>query len=198
MFSNWFRQSTLDPLSVSMTGVKLADRVLVVGCSDPRLIAALGVKAGLTGRACAIDEDAARTAEAGRIALKEGALIETFTAPYQAMPFEPASFDVVVVRDALLPAAATALLPATVAALLNEILRLLRPGGRCMVIETSQRRASGGLAAVFGSREPSEASAESQALNAALTSVGFVAVRTLAEREGLLFVEGANRVRNGE
>ena len=43
----WFKTSTLDPLSVSMAGAKLGDRVLVVGCSDPRLIAALAAKAGL-------------------------------------------------------------------------------------------------------------------------------------------------------
>jgi ubiquinone/menaquinone biosynthesis C-methylase UbiE len=187
MFRNWFRESTLEPLSVSMAGVKLADRVLVVGCSDPRLIAALAAKSGLTGRACAIDEDARRVEDAGRIALKEGALVETFTAPLHTMPFEAGSFDVVVLRDVMHA------LEARAPAVLAEVLRLLRPGGRCMVIEGSQRRAAGGLSAVFGSREPSEESAESQALNATLKSVGFVAVRTLAEREGLLFVEGANR-----
>ena len=33
----WFRTTALDPLSVSMAGVKLGDRVLIVGCSDPPL-----------------------------------------------------------------------------------------------------------------------------------------------------------------
>ena len=35
MFNKWFRPPALDPLSVSMSGVKLGDRVLVIGCSDP-------------------------------------------------------------------------------------------------------------------------------------------------------------------
>lgn len=184
MLGNWFRQSTIEPLSVSMAGVKLADRVLVMGGSDPRLIAALAIKAGLTGRACAIDEEKARTEEAERIALKEGALIEAFTASYRSMPFDAAAFDVVVLRD--LPQSREP-------ALLTEVLRVLRPGGRAMVIENSQQ-GRGGLAAVFGgSREPSEESAESRALNTALKSAGFGAVRTLAERDGLIFVEGANR-----
>jgi ubiquinone/menaquinone biosynthesis C-methylase UbiE len=186
MFANWFRQSTLEPLSVSMAGVKLGDRVLIVGCSDPRLIATLGAKAGLTGRACALDEDSRAAEAAERVALKEGALIETFTAPYHAMPFEAGSFDLVLLRDVM-----TAL-DTRGAAVLAEVLRVLRPGGRCLVVESS-RRGGSGLSAVFGSRDTTEESAESKALNAALKSVGFVAVRTLAEREGLLFVEGANR-----
>jgi ubiquinone/menaquinone biosynthesis C-methylase UbiE len=186
MFKNWFRPSTLDPLSVSMAGVKLADRVLIIGCSDPRLIAALGAKAGLTGRACALDDDSGRVDQAARVALKEGVLIETFTAPLDATPFDPGSFDLVVLRDVVHA------LETRAPAVLTHVLRVLRPGGRCLVIERSQR-SSGGLSAVFGSREPTEESAESRAVNAALKSAGFVAVRTLAERDGLMFVEGANR-----
>lgn len=186
MFTKWFRPSTLDPLSVSMAGVKLADRVLIVGCSDPLLIAALAAKSGLTGRACALDENAGRAEEAGRIALKEGALVETFAAPFDAMPFERGSFDLVVLRDVV------SALATRTPAMLTEVLRVLRPGGRCLVVE-SNRRAASGLAAVFGSRESSEESADSRALNTALKSAGFGAIRTLAERDGLIFVEGANR-----
>jgi ubiquinone/menaquinone biosynthesis C-methylase UbiE len=102
------------------------------------------------------------------------------------MPFEAGSFDLVLLRDVM------AALDTRGAAVLAEVLRVLRPGGRCLIVESSRRGASG-LASVFGSRDTSEESAESKALNAALKSVGFVAVRTLAEREGLLFVEGANR-----
>jgi ubiquinone/menaquinone biosynthesis C-methylase UbiE len=185
MLKNWFRQSTSDPLSVSMAGVKLANRVLIVGCSDPLLIAALAVKAGLTGRACAVDEAAVRANEAERIALKEGALVETFTAPYHALPFEPGSFDVVVVRDVLTTGEGGA------QAMLSEVQRVLRSGGRCLIVATS--RAGRGISAVFGTRKTTEASAEAEALTAALKSVGLVAVRTLAERDALIFVEGANR-----
>ena len=38
-----------------MTGIKLGDRVLILGVSDTALIAALGIKAGLTGRTCIVD-----------------------------------------------------------------------------------------------------------------------------------------------
>ncbi len=161
----WFRRSTLDPLSVSMAGVKLADRVLVVGCSDPLFIAALAAKAGLTGRTCAVDESSSRAADAERIALREGALIESFTAPYHALPFDGESFDVVVLRE----------IPPSPAAVFEQALRLLRGGGRCMVICPAP---PGGA----------------QALLDEFRRAGLVAVRTLAERDGLVFVEAVKRM----
>ncbi len=94
----WFRPAALDPLSVSMAGAKLGDRVLVVGCGDPYLVAGLAAKAGLTGRLCAVDASAQRATEAGRVALKEGALAETSTADPSALPFEAESFDLVVMQ----------------------------------------------------------------------------------------------------
>ena len=33
-----------EPLALSMTGVKLGDRLLVIGANDPQLIAALAIK----------------------------------------------------------------------------------------------------------------------------------------------------------
>src|SRR5579871_5290645 len=57
----FFRKSApTDPLAVTMTGVKLGDRFLAIGLGDPRLTAALAAKAGLTGRACAVDADPVR------------------------------------------------------------------------------------------------------------------------------------------
>ena len=90
----WIRKSTLDPLAVSMSGVKLADRLLVIGCSDPSLIAALGAKVGLTGRACAVDEDPSLVASAAQIAEREGVLIESAPAPGLKVPYPDESFDV--------------------------------------------------------------------------------------------------------
>ena len=53
----WFRSATPhDPLAVTMTGVKLGDRLLVIGCGQAKLVAQLALKPGLTGRACALDE----------------------------------------------------------------------------------------------------------------------------------------------
>ena len=54
-----------ESLAVSMAGIKMGDRLLVLGCGDPVRLAQLAVKTGLTGRACAID---AREAVATRAA----------------------------------------------------------------------------------------------------------------------------------
>ena len=98
----WLKKGApTDSLAVSMSGAKLGDRLLVIGCSDQALIAALGSKAGLTGRACAVDASPDRVAEAARFAEREGALVETATAPEWTLPFDADAFDLVVVRDVL-------------------------------------------------------------------------------------------------
>ena len=165
----WFRQASIDPLSVSMAGAKLGDRVLVVGCGDARLIAALAAKAGLSGRACAVDESPERATEAARVALREGALVETSSSPPTALSFEAASFDLVVLRDAS---------------------RVLRPGGRCMVIDTL---ASAGMAALFSAKETPASPGDSGPTIELLKNQGFVAVRVLAERDGLRFLEAIKK-----
>ena len=180
----WFRPTALDPLSVSMTGVKLGDRVLVVGCGDPRLIAALGAKAGMSGRTCAVDESPDLSTEAGRVALKEGVLIETSAAKPHALGVDRESFDLVVLRDVGTRDRQSR------AVAVQEAWRLLRPGGRCMAIDTLAR--STGVAAMLGGPAPVSADSGAEAIDV-FKAQGFVAVRTLAEREGLRFVEAVKK-----
>ncbi len=183
----WLKKTVpAEPLEVAMSGVKLGDRLLVLGCGDGTLIAQLALKTGLTGRACALDEDAARTARAGRIVEREGALVEMLTAPWTRLPLESAGFDIVVIRDAL---AGVELHQR--AAMVGEVLRVLRPGGRCLVIEGGGR---GGLGALFQGRTGNAEYASSGGASRALTAAGFRAVRPLAERGGLTFVEGVKAV----
>ena len=184
MFRKWFRPTALDPLAVSMTGAKLGDRVLVLGCGDPRLIAALAAKAGLSGRTCAVDESPDLANTAGRVALKEGALIETSSAAPHALAFEGESFDLVVLRDVGTHDRQSR------AAAVQEAWRVLRPGGRCMVIDTLAR--GGGVSALFGGQSGVAASSATEAIDV-LKGQGFVAVRTLAERDGLRFVEAVKK-----
>jgi ubiquinone/menaquinone biosynthesis C-methylase UbiE len=181
----WFRQPSLDPLSVSMAGATLGDRVLVVGCSDARLIAALAAKAGLSGRACAVDESPERVTEAARVALREGALVETSSSPPTALPFDAASFDLVVLRDTL-----ERLERESQMIVAQEALRVLRPGGRCMSIDTL---APAGMASLFSSRETSGSPGDAGPTIDILKTQGFVAVRLLAERDGLRFVEAVKK-----
>jgi len=179
----WFplRKSSEELLAVSMAGIKLGDRLLVVGCADPILIARLAVKTGLTGRAFAVDEQERVVTAAAEIVGREGALIETAPAPWSALPLEADSFDVAIVRD-VLPH-----LDAEVrSGCVREVLRVLRPGGRCLVIDGKGRT---GLATFARGASGATDYASGGGPVHTLTAQGFKAARILAEREGLVFAE---------
>lgn len=172
-----------DSLAVSMAGLKMGDRLLVLGCAEPRLVAALAIKTGLTGRALAVDARPALIEAAAALAPREGALIETAVAPWTALPVENAGFDVAVVHDVF-----GAMPPGDRAACAVEVHRALRPGGRCLVID---RAKSTGLAALAGRGAlPAEYQAAGGACGV-LRSAPFRAVRLLASRDGLDFAEAA-------
>jgi ubiquinone/menaquinone biosynthesis C-methylase UbiE len=175
------RKSANQPLAVSMVGIKLGDRLLFVGCSDPILLAQIAAKTGLTGRAFAVDEREAIATAAGEIASREGALVETATAQWTSLPVDNDSFDVAVVRDVLpnLPAHRRA-------ACVSEVARALRPGGRCLVIDGKVR--TGWSALVRAGSSPVDYGEQGGPVQI-LTSQGFKAARILAEREGLVFAE---------
>ncbi len=170
------------PLALSMAGVRMGDRLLMVGCGDPLLLARLAVKTGLTGRAFAADVRPNLTAEAERLAPLEGALIETATAPWASLPLDAGVFDVAVIRHVFpgLPD------PERIACA-AEVRRVLRPGGRCVVIDPAPRSSFGG----FLRRAPLEYAARSGAVGV-LEAAGFRAARVLAERDGFTFCEAAN------
>src|SRR3954469_12168136 len=142
------RKSSIESLSVSMAGVKLGDRLLMVGCTDPILLAQLAAKTGLTGRAFAVDEREGIAAAAENIATREGALVETSSAQWTSLPVESGSFDVAVIRDVLshLPMHPRAACISQVgAACISEVARALRPGGRCLVIDGTVRKRIGAI-----------------------------------------------------
>jgi len=170
-----------EPLVIAMTAVRMGDRLLVIGCRAPKVIAQLAGKPGITGRTCAVDDSAARTAGAAAAAQREGALLEVETVSLGNLPFANETFDVVVVNH-LLPYLSIDQQNAS----LREGARVLRAGGRCVVLQAGHRTA---VAALF-SAAPQMAAAD---IEAVMTAAGFRAVRTIAEREGLQFVEGAKR-----
>jgi ubiquinone/menaquinone biosynthesis C-methylase UbiE len=177
----WFRAAAPgDPLVVAMTGVKLGDRLLVIGGSDAKTVAHLALKPGISGRACVVDEDGGTATRAGDFATREGALIEAETAPLTMLPYDDHAFDVVALNHAL-----SKVTEPRRSGVLAEARRVLRDGGRCIAIEAGAR---GGLGSLFGAAclPPAD-------LERALTAAGFRAVRTLAARERLVFVEGARR-----
>jgi ubiquinone/menaquinone biosynthesis C-methylase UbiE len=166
-----FRRSHSEPLAVTMTGLKLGDRFLSLGVRDPALIAAVAAKSGLTGRACAVDADPARAAAGAAAIEAEGTLVEVQHAPWDALPYDDGSFDVALTRDVL-----PALTPAQKTACAAEILRVLRGGGRLVVIEGAKR-----------------ARVDPASLTPALKDAGFAAVRLLAEADHVVYVEGIKK-----
>lgn len=176
-----FRKTDPHALPLSMVSVKMGQRLLQIGSDDPALFVALAAKVGLTGHACVVDDDRGRSAVVLAAAERAGVLVEAETAPLAMLPFNSESFDIVVIRDRL-----STMTPYERVGSLQEARRVLRPGGRCLVIEPAPR---GGFGAVFqrGAADPYYLS--SGGAERALREEGFRAVRRLAERDGLVFFE---------
>jgi ubiquinone/menaquinone biosynthesis C-methylase UbiE len=171
-----------EPLPVTMAGVKLGNRFLAVGVRDPALITVLGGKAGLTGTACAVDADEHAVKKAAAAIEAGGVLANVIRAPWGMWPYDEASFDVAVVRD-LLPT----LTSDNRSRCVSEVLRVLRPGGRAVVIEPAPR---GGFGALLGRQA---VDLKYRGPLQTLKDEGFAAVRELAERDGVLYVEGIKK-----
>ena len=171
-----------------MAGLKLGSRVLQVA-GDGELIAAMAAAVGLSGRACALVPAPGDAAVFERAAARAGVLIEIEVAPSTALPYESDAFDVVTFKDAL-----GAMRPNQRVPSLQEAARVLRVGGRCLVIEQSVR---GGLGALFSRRNIDRQYAAGGAV-AALKAEGFRGVRVLSDRDGLRFIEGTRPARGGD
>ncbi len=186
MALNPFARQTTDPhmLAVSMTGVKLGDRVAFVAVPNPGRAAAIAAKVGISGRAAAVirnDADAARLTKA---AAHASVLVDADLASTTNLPYGDNEFDLVVLDDTgqLLEQLSE---PDRVATT-KEAARILRPGGRLVVVGGAEQT---GLNRLLSKTTPSPF-VISGAANSLLQSNGFGIVRTLAEREGLVFVEG--------
>ncbi len=179
MLFRFFRQPAIDPLQVSMTGVRMGERFLLVGCDDPVLLAGLGAKAGLSGLAAAVVFDEHQAVRARVAAAREGFLIDQKIWRDGPIAFDEAAFDLAVIDDTL---AGFAGRDAVVrGALLGEVRRALRRGGRVEVVEGL---GSSGLFAKATVRPPG------YDVTAELEAVGFKPVRILAELANFRFVEG--------
>jgi SAM-dependent methyltransferase len=168
----------MDPLHVSMTGVRMGERFLQIGCHDRALLSGLAAKVGLSGAAAVAAFDDDQTKRAAAVGSKVGALIETRTikpstslsAGVPLLPFDSDQFDMVVVDDT--SGAFASIEEKARIDYLRDARRAVREGGRIEIVEGVKS-----LPAQYDAIRD-------------LTTAGFKPVRVLAERDGLRFVEG--------
>lgn len=159
----------MDPLHVSMTGVRMGERFLQIGCNNKALLSGLAAKVGLSGSCAVAARDAGQVKLAESIGRKVGALIDIQDIQGgREWPFQEAAYDLVVIDDTddgfrgFEP-------PGDI---LRKAFGAVRQGGRIEII-TLEKSQHGQLDFVQ-----------------LLSDAGFKPVRLLAERDGLRFVEG--------
>jgi ubiquinone/menaquinone biosynthesis C-methylase UbiE len=159
----------------------MRERLLHVGKGDPAVFAKAAAKVGLTGHACAVVDATPAAAALEHAAAEAGVLVEVTVAPAGSWPYDESSFDVAIMDGNLL----IALDGQPRSALLADVRRVVRDGGRVLVVFRSPR----GLASRLGFETPSAYQGIAQALTSSMADGGFRPVRFLASREGMTFVE---------
>ena len=176
----FLRKSKTQPLPIVMCGVRMGERVLQIGIDDPSLVGALAAKVGLSGHAAMVVVDDGAAEKARAAAANAGVLMDVHVAALGSLPFPDDGFDAVVlhaITDPLRP-----LDGATGLAIVREAHRVLRAGGRVLILENGQSRRSW-----LPSGSPQ---VQAGATAGALGTAGFRAARLLADREGVSFTEG--------
>ena len=178
----FLRKSTLERLPVVMSGVRMGERALQIGVDDSDLVGAIAAKVGLSGHAAVVVSEERHADKVRGAAARAGALVDVQVTPLDALPFADDGFDVIVLH-------AAGLKPPDQAgdqsvSILREALRVLRGGGRLVIIEGS----GSGLMTRLRPAHVDTASTLS-----ALEAAGFTSSRLLAEREGYAFLEGLKR-----
>ncbi len=174
----WFR-SGLPPhqTALAMLGAKAGQSVAFLGAANPDLAAEIARVTGLNGRTfvAAKREASRRAVEAA--AARLGTLVEVADAQPTSVPEPSDVFDVAAITTTWLELPLEAR-----AGTIGEAFRLVRPGGRIIVVLSGgRRRWPGGPRAV-----PRELVGEALSL---LTAAGSRAVRLLGEVPGTTYLE---------
>jgi SAM-dependent methyltransferase len=173
------RTRAMDPLQVSMTGVRMGERFLQIGCHDRSLLSGLAAKVGLSGAAAVATTDPASARRAGAVGARVGALIDVRPIEGRALPFDNDQFDMVVIDDT--DGSFAVIEQDARVAYLRDALRLVRTGGRIEVVEGL---GGGGLFRGAVTRPPGYDMLRD------LAGAGFKPSRLLAEKDGFRFLEG--------
>jgi ubiquinone/menaquinone biosynthesis C-methylase UbiE len=180
----FFKRDNPYTLVVGMTGVKMGDRLLQVGCAHGARLGAVAAKVGLSGRAAVVVPDEPSAERARKGAADAGVLVDVDVAPATRLPLDDQAFDLAVVDD-------TAGILGTMraedrVAAVRELVRVLRPGGRVLMIGATPR---GGIGAILSRTHNGPPFVSSGDAVKALEADGFRSARIIGEREGLAFLE---------
>jgi SAM-dependent methyltransferase len=183
----WFlRETTVgrEPLVVTMTSVRPGERVLQIGANNPAIVHAIANKAGLTGLATVVAPNDELADRVRGYTADDSSAADVRIEPLERLPFEDGTYDVAIVHNT--EGLLTGLDADLRQHVLREWLRVLRVGGRLIVLDAGRPTGVRGLFA-SGRRE---AASGTGGTTAALQAAGFTAVRVLGDREGYRFVEG--------
>ncbi len=172
----WLRRgpARLDT-AVAMIGVRAHDDVLFLGAGDPSLAAETGTITRLNGRTVVAGRGADAEARIEQAAAKTGAIVEFVDTPAATLPFADGAFQIVVLAHL---AAGTPDGTAT----LSEAVRVLRPGGRIILVFGEPAR---GLLGQLNVPPPPA----TDVIVIQLQRAGLVAARRLAQAEGVTYFE---------
>jgi SAM-dependent methyltransferase len=181
----FLRKSRVEPLPVTMSAVRMGERVLQIGVDDPAVASAIAAKVGLSGHAAlAVADERDATRVQGTMA-NAGVLVDVKTTPLTSLPFDGDAFDLIVVHA--MHGLVSSLDADSRLAAMREWRRVLRHGGRVMTIEAGPAT---GIASVFKPQRTDPAYEAAGGVVGGLSAAGFKPVRLLAEREGYKFAEG--------
>ena len=175
-------------LALAMTGVRMGERLLMVG-DDAPLAAQLAAKVGLTGRSVVVVGSEAAAARVTAAAAEAGVLLEdVLVGALPVLPVDEGAFDAAIVDAG--PTFLTALDGPGRLALARSLVRALRPGGRLIVVEGRPGSAFMPFQAKPAGLDAFRAAGGAVTL---LETAGLHPVRLLADREGQRFTEGLKR-----
>jgi SAM-dependent methyltransferase len=181
----FLRKTRIEPRPVTMSAVRMGERVLQIGVDDPAVASAIAGKVGLSGNAAIAVVDDREAARAHHAAASAGVLVDVTVTSLASLPFDGGAFDLVIAHD-LRGLVSTLDVQMRLAAM-REWHRVLRQGGRVMTIEAGPAT---GIKSFIRHPRGNEAYAVAGGIVGALETAGFKPVRLLAEREGYKFTEG--------
>jgi ubiquinone/menaquinone biosynthesis C-methylase UbiE len=176
----------VEPLAVTMSGVRLGERAMQVGLDDAHIAAAIAAKTGMTGQASiVVTNDAAATAARDAVGEAGGLGDVHVVQTLHPLPFADQAYDAVIVHTAR--GLLASLEPEVRKRVLAECHRVLRVGGRVIALEAG---APTGLRGLMGGAKRDTEYEAAGGTAAALSRAGFRPVRTLGDRQGYRFIEG--------